>query len=398
MKKILLLGGSDGQLPAIHEANRRGYYTILCDYLPDNPCREFADEYHEISTTDKESILELARRKKIDYIFTYASDPATPTSAYVADKLKLPGSTYESVKLLSDKDLFRTFLQRNGFSVPAFVITDKDYEIKETQQLTLPVVVKPVDSSDTKGVAVVNETDQIGNAVEAALEFSRKKKVIIEEFVDASVANLHGDAFFIDGEMVFCMLGDRIFSSDSNPLKPSTELYPSRVSPELISRIEDAIAKIVKKSGFTFGAVNIEVRVDQNERIYVMEIGPRSGGTLTPETIAHSTGFNMLKATFDYFENEHASIKTQNYQPAICFALHANRSGIFENIQYSPQLLRYLAEKHIYLKKGDPIKPYSEPGSTIGVLIFKFPDMNEAERIIETLYTDIQAGIIIKST
>jgi len=398
VKKILLLGGSDGQLPAIHEANRRGYYTILCDYLPDNPCREFADEYHEISTTDKKSVLKLACRKQIDYIFTYASDPATPTSAFVADKLKLPGSTYESVKLLSDKDLFRTFLQRNGFSVPAFVITDKEYEIEEIQQLTFPVVIKPVDSSDTKGVTVVDDVDQVTKSIEVALEFSRKGKVIIEEFVDASAANLHGDAFFIEGEMVFCMLGDRIFSSDSNPLKPSTELYPSRVSPDLISRVEDAIAKIIKKSGFTFGAVNIEVRVDQNNNIYIMEIGPRSGGTLTPETIAHATGFNMLKATFEYFENNDVSIKTQKYQPAICFALHANSSGIFENIQYSPQLLRYLAEKHIYIKKGDPIKPYSEPSSTIGVLIFKFPDMNKAEKIIETLYTDIQSGIIMKST
>jgi hypothetical protein len=44
-KKILLLGGSYGQIPAIKEANKRGLYTILCDYLPDNPGREFVDIY-----------------------------------------------------------------------------------------------------------------------------------------------------------------------------------------------------------------------------------------------------------------------------------------------------------------------------------------------------------------
>lgn len=396
MKKILLLGGSDGQLTAVHEANRRGYYTILCDYLPDNPCREFADEYHEISTTNKETVLKLARQKRIDFIFTYASDPATPTSAYVSDTLNLPGSSYQSVKLLSDKDLFRTFLHRNGFKVPGFIVTGKKYNSKQVQRLKLPLVVKPVDSSDTKGVTVIDDVARLNDSIEHALTFSRKGKVIIEEFVDASKANLHGDAFFIEGEMVFCMLGDRIFSSDSNPLKPSTELYPSRVSPELISHVEEIVSKIVKTSGFTFGAVNIEIRVDKNENIYIMEIGPRSGGTLTPETIAHSTGFNMLMATFDYFENKKPSVKTKTYQPAICFALHANKSGIFESIRYAPHLNGYLAEKHIYVKKGELIKPYSEPGSTIGVLIFKFSDMNEAERIIETLYTDIQSGIIMK--
>jgi hypothetical protein len=35
--KRLLLGGSNQQLTAIKYANKQGYYTILCDYLPDNP-------------------------------------------------------------------------------------------------------------------------------------------------------------------------------------------------------------------------------------------------------------------------------------------------------------------------------------------------------------------------
>ena len=37
MRKILLLGGSAAQLIAIEKAKELGYYTVLCDYLPDNP-------------------------------------------------------------------------------------------------------------------------------------------------------------------------------------------------------------------------------------------------------------------------------------------------------------------------------------------------------------------------
>ena len=37
MKKILLLGGSEQQVIAIKTAQKLGYYTILCDYLEDNP-------------------------------------------------------------------------------------------------------------------------------------------------------------------------------------------------------------------------------------------------------------------------------------------------------------------------------------------------------------------------
>ena len=55
-KKILLLGGSAAQLIAIRKAKELGYYTVLCDYLPDNPGQYIADSFHLVSTTDKDAI------------------------------------------------------------------------------------------------------------------------------------------------------------------------------------------------------------------------------------------------------------------------------------------------------------------------------------------------------
>lgn len=56
-QKILLLCGSNGQIPAIEEAKRRVLYTILCDYLPDNPGRDLVDKFYLVSTTDKEKVI-----------------------------------------------------------------------------------------------------------------------------------------------------------------------------------------------------------------------------------------------------------------------------------------------------------------------------------------------------
>lgn len=63
VNKILLPGGTHGQLPVIQEATERGLYKILCDYLPDNPGRLLADEYHNISTTDRDAFLKPAKRR-----------------------------------------------------------------------------------------------------------------------------------------------------------------------------------------------------------------------------------------------------------------------------------------------------------------------------------------------
>ena len=118
MKKVLMLGGSLYQTFAIKEAVRLGYYVITCDYLPDNPGHKLAHESYNVSTTDKEAVLDLARKLHVDGVVAYASDPAAPTAAYVCEKLGLPTSPYKSVEILSKKDLFRAYLAENGFNVP----------------------------------------------------------------------------------------------------------------------------------------------------------------------------------------------------------------------------------------------------------------------------------------
>ena len=57
-----MLGGSLYQVYAIKEAVKMGYYVITCDYLPNNPGHQYAHEYYNVSTTDKEAVYELAKR------------------------------------------------------------------------------------------------------------------------------------------------------------------------------------------------------------------------------------------------------------------------------------------------------------------------------------------------
>ena len=155
-KKILLLGGSQQQIPSIKKAKELGFYTVTCDYLPENPGHKFADEYYNVSTTDKEAVLSLAKKLQIDGIVAYASDPAAPTAAYVAEKMGLPGNPYESVKILTEKDLFRDFLHNHGLNCPkAHGYTSCEEAAKDIEQFQFPVMVKPVDSSGSKGVVKI---------------------------------------------------------------------------------------------------------------------------------------------------------------------------------------------------------------------------------------------------
>ena len=111
-KKVLMLGGLRYLIPVIQAAHELGYYVITCDYLPHNIAHKYADEYHNISITDKNAVLKLARELKVDGVMSFAVDPGVLTAAYVCEELGLPGSPHASIQILQNKDLFRSFLEK----------------------------------------------------------------------------------------------------------------------------------------------------------------------------------------------------------------------------------------------------------------------------------------------
>ena len=118
-KKLLILGGSRYIIPVIKKAQGLGLHDITCDYLPDNEAHKYSDQYCNVSVIDKEAVLKAARELRIDGIISFACDPGVVSAAYTAEKMSLPfQGSYESVRILQDKGLFRKFLADNKFNTP----------------------------------------------------------------------------------------------------------------------------------------------------------------------------------------------------------------------------------------------------------------------------------------
>ena len=132
------------------------------------------------------------------------SDVSAPVAAWVCEKLGLPTCPYESVYLLTHKDLFREFLRKNGFNCPSSqgFSTIEDAQ-RFLQKMKFPVMVKPTDSAGSKGVTRIDEPSQLVAAVEAAKAYSLSGRFILEEFVDSFGCQVAGDGFSVDGELVF---------------------------------------------------------------------------------------------------------------------------------------------------------------------------------------------------
>lgn len=376
--KLLFLGGAPSQVPIIEEAKQRGHYIITCDYLPDNPGHKLADEYHNISTIDKELVLKLAKNLKIDHIIAYASDIAVQTAAFVSQEMGLPYNSYQSVKLLTEKDLFRDLLMKNRFNCPKFISVSSLEELQaKSTELSYPFIVKPTDSAGSKGVRKVEKHADLEEAFDYAKAFSRNGRVIAEEFINNSIADLHGDGFVVNGELIFLCLGDHVFSSKKYPFNPNGTTWPSSVANRYVSKIEKDIKQIIKKSGFRDGPINVEARVNQEGNDYIMEIGPRSGGHFVPQAIYHATGFNMVSAMIDLVEGKEVIKPNNKNKYSSYLSLFSEKGGKFSRISISEEFNTFIKERYIYVNAGDKIFDYKNASAAIGILIFSFEKLEE---------------------
>ncbi len=392
-KKILFLGGAPTQIPPLKYARNQGHYVITCDYLPENLGHKFADEYHNVSTTDKEAVLKLAEQLKIDGIVAYASDPAAPTAAYVAEKMGLPGNPYKSVEILARKDLFRAFLAENGFNVPR---SQSFYTLDEAKawldEIGVPAFIKPVDSSGSKGVTNLKNKDHLAEAFQHALQFSREKKVVVEEAIERKGFQVDSDIFMYDGDLKFWIWGNQHQDKMCNEYVPSAISYPSVLPANVQLEAANEISRILKKLDFNHGAFNVEFLVDGNGKPWVLEIGPRNGGNKIPEVIRYSTGVDLIKYTVDAAIGLDCSSLSMTPSKGYwsSYMLHSLEDGVFKEIYLSDRAKKYIVEQDIYVKPGDKVFKFSGSHHTLGTMILQYSTLEEMMDMLDKMEKDVR--------
>lgn len=395
MKKLLMLGGSLYQTFAIKEAKRLGYYVITADYLPNNPGHKFSDEYHNVSTIDKEAVLALAQELKIDGIVAYASDPAAPTAAYVAEKMGLPTSPYRSVEILSNKDLFRAYLQEHGFNCPkAMGFTEYEDALEHIDEFTLPVMVKPVDSSGSKGITKLTDWSKLQDAVEEALSYSRGKRFLVEEFIVKKGHQISGDAFSVDGKLVFHCLGNEFYDPNCDKdFAPLGECWPFQMDHKYIEDLETQLQRLMSSLGMKSNAYNVEAIVGEDDKVYLLELGARSGGSLIPQVVDHATGINMVTWVIQADAGDPidlSALRGRTEMPVKgCWSnymVHSDKTGQFKSISFDSQfekehVVDFVNDLHV----GDAIHRFRDAQDCIGELILKYADMDEMFDVIKNI-------------
>ena len=362
-RKILLLGGSAQQVIAIRTAKELGYYTVLCDYLPDNPGQYVADKYYNTSTTDVESVYKIAKEEQVDGILAYASDPAALPGAIVAERLGLPTNPAKSVEVLGLKYPWRQFLHDNGFACPKF------YSFHPS----------------TKGVTKLdNRWEGLENAISWADSYSRNKVLLVEEYIQRGFPSVvGGDIFVWDGKVVLYGEMECLRDTLRSPLIPIGEKKPLCVSEKQRGNIYRELQRVVTALGIRFGELNIEIILDKNDNVHFLELGPRAGGNMIPIQLSDAYGIDLVKANIQAAMGEKPEFLNQPVTPLsgcyMHYVLHSYESGTFKGVKIDESIAKYVYRQVIYKKEGDTVDVFDGAGKALGIIFLHFDTIEQME-------------------
>lgn len=377
----------------IRQAVEMGYYVITCDNQPNNPGHKLAHEHYIVSTIDRDGVLDLARRLKVDGVVNYGSDVSAPTAAYVCEQLGLPTSPLKSVEILTKKHLFRQFLREHGFNCPVAQVYDTAAEaLVDKDRFRLPVMVKPIDSAGTKGVNKMTDWSQLPALVEDAMHFSIDKRFIIEEYIEKKGYQISGDAFSVDGKLVFSSFGSEFYSDKMlKDFCPLGEFWPGAMPERYIEQLRQDLQRLFTLLGMKTTEYNVEAIVGQDDKLYLLEVAARAGGSLIPQMIDYTTGVNtvpwIIQAAADdpldlsILDTPHPATKV------ICnYMLHGNETGRYVRTTFDPDFERnHLIYWEGSAVPGDMIHRFRDAQDGFGELMMRFDTLEQMQSMIPHL-------------
>lgn len=323
-KKIAIIGASYLQQPLVEKAKEMGLYVICFAWEKGAVCKNIVDKFFPISIIDKDEICAVCKREKIDAICTIASDIASITVSYVANKLELNANEYEVAINSNNKFNSRKIFMQNNILCPDFFEVS-DEVVSKRQILNFPLIVKPVDRSGSLGVQIVSNKEQLYNAIKQANEFSFSNQVIVEEYIDSDL-EVSVEFISFKGKHYFLSITDKITSGKPEFVEIEHK-EPSALPLIVQNEIIDTTIQALNALKISDGASHTEFKINKDNKLYIIEVGARMGGDfIGSHLVYNSTGYDFVKGVIEVAFNQFTKpVIFTNHESGVVFESESNK-------------------------------------------------------------------------
>jgi len=322
--RVVIVGGKLQGVEAAYLAHKAGWEVILVDRNSMVPAAGLCDAFYQLDVTSE--ALELTKAiKEADLIIPALEEPLA--LEYLSERAGREGVplAYDAAAyaISSSKKESALLFAKLGIPIPT-----------PWPKCALPVVVKPSNSSGSKGVRRINKMEELTAFVTRELD-----NWVIQEFLTGPSYSLE----VIGGKDNFMSLQSTEIVVDSQ-YDCKRVLAPAELTSTMNKKFKE-IAITVADAVNLNGIMDVEV-ISHKGTLKVLEIDARLPSQ-TPTVVNKSTGINMLELLYDVFvKGAIRTIPDVKYEKGV----------VYEHIKVSQGILE-VAGEHI-MANARPLKFY----------------------------------------
>ncbi len=371
--KAIVLGGTVPHIELIKQLQERGYYVILVDYLENPVAKPFADEHIIESTLDKDAVLTVAIQNDVELVIASSVDQANITACYVMEKLgKRPPYSYEIAERITNKGDMKRVMWENNVPTSKYVYIESEDEYSDDLGLKYPVIVKPANSTSSKGVKKANNYEEAIKYIKEASVLSSNNNVIVEEYVVGVEASVY--CYIDDIEAHILLISQRISRVDGE--EKSIKCYATvsnvEIKDNIKQRIKWSVDKIAKAYGLKSTPFFIQIFITEDD-ISVIEFAPRTGGGTCFRTVREATNFNYIGSAIDSYLGINTPCKLEQSPYIYAVNILYCNDGIFDRIEGLQLLIddEVIDGCYVYKTKGMQLKNIMASTGRVAVMFIK---------------------------
>lgn len=273
-KRLLVLGGSQFQIPLIKRAKSEGYFVGVFDISETAPARKYADYFYSVSLKDREAVLNAAKNFSPDGITVGMVDIAVPTCAYVAQVLNLPGMNLKTAESATDKYKMICAFAAADVPHPKFQLIEKeDSEIAKCN-IDYPAIVKPIDMAGSRGIFLVHNDAEFKRAVKDSSKLGDSGKVLVEEYLVGPEVSV--ELIVKNGKAHAIQVTDKT-TSGAPHFAETGHLQPSQLDKNIIDSVKKVACSAAESLELKNSLGHAEIKITSSGP-KMIEIGARQGG------------------------------------------------------------------------------------------------------------------------
>lgn len=362
--KALVLAGGFPQIALIKELKSRNIYTLLADWGSDPVAKEYADKFYQVSTLDVKAIKNIAINENVDFLITACTDQALLTVAKVSEELGLPCYLdYKTALNVTNKAYMKKVFVKNKISTAKYEIMGV-LDFVKIKDFSYPLIVKPVDCNSSKGVKKVENDDELKQAFNDAVELSRTKTAIIEQFIDGPEISV--DVYVENGHAHVLCISNNDKIADKDKFIIFRGRSPARETDIIKEQIEFIAQQIADAFNLKNSPMLIQLITD-GKKAYVLEFSARTGGGTKFLRIKYLTDFDVIKAVVDLTLGDKPHVNKVLNQKFLADEFIYCKNGTFDHLEGFEVLKKekIITEYYLFKNKGAIMDKVASSGDRI---------------------------------